>query len=202
MQTRTLSVVLVSILLVSSGVGVGAVGAELTGSNAAPNVGVGTPAQASNIGGSPDLDVYAPNPNLVPGRTNAITLQIANDGNFRFGNAANSDLVTTARNVRAEVEANGPLSVESGETSIGSVTTSVPSELPVSLNVPQGVEPGTYTLDLDLTYSYISSGESRTVTVSRDVEVRVRDDARFRSEERRVGKECSEPCRSRWSPYH
>ena len=25
---------------------------------------------------------------------------------------------------------------------------------------------------------------------------------RGRSEERRVGKECSEPCRSRWSPYH
>ena len=26
--------------------------------------------------------------------------------------------------------------------------------------------------------------------------------SRRRSEERRVGKECSEPCRSRWSPYH
>ena len=26
--------------------------------------------------------------------------------------------------------------------------------------------------------------------------------ANVRSEERRVGKECSEPCRSRWSPYH
>ena len=26
--------------------------------------------------------------------------------------------------------------------------------------------------------------------------------AQTRSEERRVGKECSEPCRSRWSPYH
>ena len=25
---------------------------------------------------------------------------------------------------------------------------------------------------------------------------------RARSEERRVGKECSSPCRSRWSPYH
>ena len=25
---------------------------------------------------------------------------------------------------------------------------------------------------------------------------------RRRSEERRVGKECSSPCRSRWSPYH
>ena len=26
--------------------------------------------------------------------------------------------------------------------------------------------------------------------------------ANWRSEERRVGKECSSPCRSRWSPYH
>ena len=26
--------------------------------------------------------------------------------------------------------------------------------------------------------------------------------ARIRSEERRVGKECEVPCRSRWSPYH
>ena len=25
---------------------------------------------------------------------------------------------------------------------------------------------------------------------------------RVGSEERRVGKECIEPCRSRWSPYH
>ena len=24
----------------------------------------------------------------------------------------------------------------------------------------------------------------------------------YRSEERRVGKECVQPCRSRWSPYH
>src|SRR6058998_1858038 len=29
-----------------------------------------------------------------------------------------------------------------------------------------------------------------------------RDVPRARSEERRVGKECSSPCRSRWSPYH
>ena len=27
-------------------------------------------------------------------------------------------------------------------------------------------------------------------------------EAKMRSEERRVGKECSELCRSRWSPYH
>ena len=32
--------------------------------------------------------------------------------------------------------------------------------------------------------------------------VRVEGDEPQRSEERRVGKECIEPCRSRWSPYH
>src|SRR3546814_16649623 len=29
-----------------------------------------------------------------------------------------------------------------------------------------------------------------------------RPSSRFRSEERRVGKECVSTCRSRWSPYH
>ena len=36
-------------------------------------------------------------------------------------------------------------------------------------------------------------------------EVKAREDLEskfWRSEERRVGKECSELCRSRWSPYH
>ena len=31
---------------------------------------------------------------------------------------------------------------------------------------------------------------------------RVKDALEPRSEERRVGKECYSPCRSRWSPYH
>ena len=31
---------------------------------------------------------------------------------------------------------------------------------------------------------------------------KTKDGRTVRSEERRVGKECSLPCRSRWSPYH
>ena len=31
---------------------------------------------------------------------------------------------------------------------------------------------------------------------------RIRRQPLSRSEERRVGKECVQPCRSRWSPYH
>ena len=30
----------------------------------------------------------------------------------------------------------------------------------------------------------------------------IRETFEQRSEERRVGKECVQPCRSRWSPYH
>ncbi|WP_241686289.1 COG1361 S-layer family protein [Halorubrum amylolyticum] len=186
MRTRPLSVVLVSVLLITSGVGIGAVGAELvesdsvTSTTGSASISSGSvPAQTSNVGGSPDLDVFVSNPNLVPGQTNEVELTVANDGNLRFGDASAADTVTTARNVRVDAEASGPLSVESGETAIGGVTTTGPSSAPVSINVPDNVDPGTYTLDLDLTYSYYSSGEDRTVTVSRQVDLRVRDDARF-----------------------
>ncbi len=183
MQTRTISVLLVSVLLVTSGVGVGAVGASVAGSDAmgpsGSSMGGTTPAQTSNVGGSPDLDVYAANPNLVPGQTNQVELTIANDGNLRFGDPSVAETATTARNVRVDAEADGPLSVESGKTAIGGVTTNAPGEVPVSVNVPNNIEPGTYSLDLDLTYSYYSSGDDRTVTVSRDIDLRVREDARF-----------------------
>ena len=35
-----------------------------------------------------------------------------------------------------------------------------------------------------------------------DVEMNTVSGYAIRSEERRVGKECVQPCRSRWSPYH
>src|SRR3546814_16150982 len=38
--------------------------------------------------------------------------------------------------------------------------------------------------------------------LSRDSDLIGRTVGSLRSEERRVGKECVSPCRSRWSPYH
>ncbi|WP_241996863.1 COG1361 S-layer family protein, partial [Halorubrum sp. SD626R] len=58
----------------------------------------------------------------------------------------------------------------------------------LDVNVPEDLESGTYDLDLDITYRYQSlvrpndsdrQVTERTVTVSRDVDLRVRDDARF-----------------------
>ena len=51
----------------------------------------------------------------------------------------------------------------------------------------------------------ISNEDSKVrfiITKTVDLPTYVEYGAADRSEERRVGKECSEPCRSRWSPYH
>ena len=49
------------------------------------------------------------------------------------------------------------------------------------------------------------NGAGKTTTIEILEGYRTRDSGEvdvFRSEERRVGKECSVTCRSRWSPYH
>src|SRR3546814_12580593 len=45
-------------------------------------------------------------------------------------------------------------------------------------------------------------GTCENLFYARDAGPRVRRNDLRRSEERRVGKECVSPCRSRWSPYH
>ena len=54
---------------------------------------------------------------------------------------------------------------------------------------------------LGMTYAYgsgVAKDEARAVAFYQ----RACDGGFVRSEERRVGKECVQPCRSRWSPYH
>ena len=51
----------------------------------------------------------------------------------------------------------------------------------------------------------MATGETGYLGLQENIEDEIRqgnDVITNRSEERRVGKECSEPCRSRWSPYH
>ena len=189
MRTQPASTLLVILILVASGVGIAGAavpepGADATGDAAAVDGAAGgAPAQTgSNARGSPDIDAYVTNSNVVPGQTNEVAVTIANDGNLRSGTPGEAEAVTTARNVRIDAEAEGPLSVESETIGIGSVTTSTPTEAPVSIDVPESVDAGTYSIALDITYTYLSSSgnNDRTVTVSRDVDVQVRNDARFR----------------------
>lgn len=135
-------------------------------------------------GGEPDIDVHAPNPTLTPGETNEVALQISNDGELDYGSPELREAVTTARNVRVEADADDtPLTVESGETAIGAVTENRPGEVPLAVSVPADVEEGTYTVDVEVSYSHTyRTGStvierSRTKTVSVDLEVD--SDARF-----------------------
>ncbi|MFW6317090.1 MAG: COG1361 S-layer family protein, partial [Halorubrum sp.] len=123
---------------------------------------------------------------VTPGRTNELTLQIANDGDMDLGTAQTRDIVTTARNVRVTADADDtPLDVETGTLAIGSVTEDRPGEAPIAVNVPEDVEQGTYEIDVELSYSYTyqqSGGVTidREETVDAEVDVEISDDARFR----------------------
>ncbi|WP_235271436.1 hypothetical protein [Halorubrum saccharovorum] len=94
-------------------------------------------------------------PRVTPGRTNELSLQISNNGDMDLGTAQTRDIVTTARNVRVTAEADdNALDVETGTVAIGAVTDSAPGEAPIAVTVPEGVEEGTYELDVELEYSY------------------------------------------------
>lgn len=209
MGTKTPAVLLVVGLLVVSGTAAFAAGAAPTaptptatdhgdGSTAAPGHGSVAALDASVTGrpqtgtsylrGTPDIDVLAPNNEVTPGRTNELTLQISNSGRLRSGSSAERETVTTARNVRVEADAGGtPITVETRERAIGPVTDSTPGETTVTLSVPDDIEPGTYSLDVDVTYSHtysvLPSGSNnineRRRTVYEEVDIEVTDDARF-----------------------
>ncbi len=198
MRRHTLSVLLVAGLLLISGTATlaGAAPADaeraqtLDGASAATiDAGAGQAQSDAVVRGRPDLSVMLPDSTVTPGRTNELTLQVANDGTLNFGSAENRQIVTTARNVRVEADAGGtPMTVETGQMGIGSVTEDQPREFSVAVDVPDDIEPGTYDLDVELRYSYRSfqggapigsSANERTRVITEEVEIEVKDRARF-----------------------
>jgi len=143
--------------------------------------------RTSGYGGEPGLDVYAPSPTVSAGDQGQFTVQVANDGEVTEGNPPAREAVTTARNVRVRVrDDDTPLVVRSGRQSIGSVTENQPRNVPVELEVPEGVDPGTYELEVALEYSYtdrvypsLFRTSEETETVTRSVEVVVEETPEF-----------------------
>ncbi len=189
MTGRSFLVVAMVLLLFSSGIGMTVgVGAQTTSqSQLADNQSLQAGEETVLVRGSPDLDLHVPAPTVQPGQTNEVTLQLTNDGSIITGPSSAREIVTTARNVRVEADADGtPLTVNTGETAIGPVSESQPRDIPIAIDVPQDVEAGTYEINVDVAYSYTSEQSSRgTTTDSTDsfsttVEVEVDDEARFR----------------------
>src|SRR3546814_20532179 len=66
-----------------------------------------------------------------------------------------------------------------------------------------GFLPAVVAVLVQLVASALTSGLSSSIAISAIVSIIVGSFVyAFRSEERRVGKECVSTCRSRWSPYH
>ncbi|UWG47863.1 S-layer protein [Halanaeroarchaeum sp. HSR-CO] len=161
----------------------------LSGTIAVAGVGLAQTEATGTAQGEPDLDVHLPQYTVVPGEVARLNLQVTNDGEMRFGQPEMRDAVTAARNVRVEAEAEGPLSVETGQMGIGTVTTNRPGNASIGLTVPEGTEPGTYDIDVELAYSYtdiVWLGSTRisekTETETRTVEVTVDEAPRFEIE--------------------
>ena len=155
----------------------------LVGSVLVPTIVFG---QAAIIAGEPRLDVDAPDSTLTPGQTSQLELQISNDGRVSLGSPESRDAVTAARNVRVEVEGDGPIEVETSRQAIGTVTENEPRSVPIAVTVPENADPGEYELDVELRYRYTSRMEpaagvmnERTRTVTRSVDVEIDDSARF-----------------------
>ena len=148
---------------------------------------LGVAGAQSASGGDPDLEAYAPDPTLTPGTASTLTIQIANDATTRYDSPPERARVTTARNVVVELDAgDAPLTVETAEHSVGSITESQPRSVPFAVDIPEDAAPGTYEVDVEMTYSYTSfrradTGENeRTYTVTDTVDIEIDDAPQFR----------------------
>ena len=197
MRRSSLLTVLITVLMLTSGT-VGVVAGmtparspagdtSATALTETPAIDGDTQAQTAGVTrGSPDLSVAIARPEVTPGRTNNVTLQLINDGETSLGTPQTREVVTTARNVRLTAESDdNPLSVETGTLALGAVTESAPRDVPIAVTVPNGTEPGDYELEVEVEYSYTrqQAGDvtyDRTRTETLDVDVEVTNDARFR----------------------
>jgi len=104
---------------------------------------LGSAQAQSATGGDPDLEAYVPDPKLMPGSASTLTVQIANDASTRYGSPPERDRVTTARNVRVELDAgDAPLSVETAKRSVGSITENEPRSVPFAVEIPEDADRG------------------------------------------------------------
>lgn len=139
-----------------------------------------SPSPGEATQGDPDLDVYLANNEVEAGSETTVEFQVQNDGDLSRG--TQGDRVLTARSVSVDVADSGPFDVKSGETAIGTVQDGAMSSATAEIAVPSDVEPGSYDITVETSYSYDSLVSDHTnivrqeeVTESHDVTVVVTD---------------------------
>jgi hypothetical protein len=141
--------------------------------------------------GRPDVEVFTSTTEVEPGARTDLDLVLSNDGRLsRGGPAEYENRVTTARGVSVEVErGDTPFEVNTGRVAVGDVPRGTTTADPVSITVPESVEPGRYRIPVTVSYAYTVSVEYSAVgsptynDLTREetqyVTLRVRDQAQF-----------------------
>jgi hypothetical protein len=142
-----------------------------------------------SIRGEPDLSVTAPATTLAPGQTTELTLQVTNDGELDWGSPDQRAAVVTARDVKVEPSADdAAFDVDSNVIALGAVGEERPRDVNVAVTVPDDAEPGTYDLEVDVSYSHVSQywtsgttqySQDHSHTIEETIEIDVEDTARF-----------------------
>jgi hypothetical protein len=141
--------------------------------------------------GRPDIEVYTSTTEVEPGTRTELELVLSNDGRLQRGGPAEyEDRVVTARGLSVEVEDGAtPFEVNTGRVAVGDVPRGTTAADPISLTIPEDVDPGRYRVPVEISYGYTISVEydavgspeyndaSRTETQS--VTLRVPDQAQF-----------------------
>ncbi|MDS0295156.1 COG1361 S-layer family protein [Halogeometricum luteum] len=145
---------------------------------------------AAVVRGSPELSVFTPDNSVSPGEQTTLNVQIQNTGDVDVAGANPSltSQVTTARGVTASLDADGtPIEIDTGQTAVGTIQDGQIQTAGFAITVPEGVEEGTYELEMEVDYSYTSqiaettqAYQNREASETYTVEVRVEDQARFR----------------------
>lgn len=140
--------------------------------------------------GEPDISVSSTVEEFSPGTKSQFRLSLTNRGKIkRAGPSQYQQRVTTARGVTINIkDSNTPFDVSTGTVAVGNVPTGTVQTGPISITVPDNIEPGSYTIPLEYEYeytrivSYDSTGAEYndfTESVDGSITIHVRNQAQF-----------------------
>ena len=150
-------------------------------------------AVADETTGSPDIEVYTPDPFVEPGESETVTVDLQNQGSVDDddGPPGADDDVTTARNVSVELgdDEDVPVDIRTNEQPLSNMPQDAIQSVSFDIDVDQTAEAGTYELPVNVTYTYTPAvddddgpDDERTVTEEKSLEIRVDEQARFEGE--------------------
>lgn len=158
-------------------------------------------AVADETTGSPEIEVYAPDPYVTPGEEQTVTVDLQNQGTVEDddGPPGSDGDVTTARNVSVELGDNElPMDVKTEEQPLQNMPQDAIQSASFTVAVDEDVKAGTYEAPLNITYTYTPAVDdedgaddeitvSKTETVELQVDTVARFDGEIETSEFRVG---------------